>query len=972
MKRISLLDQDKKLIKFELKYCEDSFERSLSTGAEIITLKILSKDIKIRNGFYIFFYFNGKIKLLEIVNREECPDGIVCYAEFEGIKLRNNILRPFSTIKNVDELLDIILIDTDIKKGYVSESLANNVQGITVNENTSAYAILQMMIDIYDIEIEYETILENGNLISYLNVYENGGVGNKTYKRYVDGENLIIKSKEVDSTNRVSSLIVSGGNGVTISDIEWKKENGFPIDKALGEDFIIDPETKEEIGLIQGNFKSNSSDPSVIIWEAYNKLQEIKKPQVTYNCESVVITEAENVGDTVYIISDRLQDRVLEEARIENLKTSFSNPSKNTATFQNFKTIKSKIKDTTMENIIADSIQDTEEQIKDELTEADILIIKEYLTQLGLNESEIEELLKKWSSPGAGDDPISPPDNPDEYEPVYLTELTGGLYMGDKVEVLKNASNIEVPSDDPENPEDLDAYNKAIKYYNALSYQDSKGRDYYLNSRNSNVDKLISSNNKWKLSIIVNAIAMTSGVGVDPYILYALIAYNSEGDGDHKWYLDWQDEKDVERYGLIGIPVRIFGRKYNIPLGNGNDGSFIPSYDTLDPAKGKDKTVSNVKCNQNIYNQIKLGAKRFRNALEVSNYNIFFSILAYFHSQDAIFDEVYNYIGTRDKSKALIELGKYKADWITTNEYKERLCKVLSYYKIVDKQLPYAYDSNNKKIGLGVNAPAINPPDPGDENTIKYKVTVSSLNIRSGPDTTYEILGTFSYGDEVDVYNIKDGWAKIKYNNVYAYISAEYIEKVNGSNPQPPDTPSEYRKKIVEMAYKVLALGQAGKAWYSQTYRTRNWNNKVTIKGYGESSYLRYHLGEYGWDCSSLAETCYAYAGITSGFTWLSCSGGTIQSQAKKLGCSAWTFSSDKKCTKAKVGDLVMFAGTSKRPINVTGYTKSQLLNVTTHHVAIYVGNNEIIHARTYSKGIAKTKLTSDNTAFFISLNKLD
>ena len=69
MKRISLLDQDKKLIKFELEYCEDSFERSLSTGAEIITLKILSKDIKIRNGFYIFFYFNGKIKLLEIVNR---------------------------------------------------------------------------------------------------------------------------------------------------------------------------------------------------------------------------------------------------------------------------------------------------------------------------------------------------------------------------------------------------------------------------------------------------------------------------------------------------------------------------------------------------------------------------------------------------------------------------------------------------------------------------------------------------------------------------------------------------------------------------------------------------------------------------------------------------------------------------------------------------------------------------------------
>ena len=67
-----------------------------------------------------------------------------------------------------------------------------------------------------------------------------------------------------------------------------------------------------------------------------------------------------------------------------------------------------------------------------------------------------------------------------------------------------------------------------------------------------------------------------------------------------------------------------------------------------------------------------------------------------------------------------------------------------------------------------------------------------------------------------------------------------------------------------------------------------------------------------------------------------------------------------------------MFAGTGKKPIDVTGYSKSQLLSVYTHHVAAYVGNNEIIHARTYSKGIAKTKLTSDSTAFFISLNKLD
>ena len=206
--------------------------------------------------------------------------------------------------------------------------------------------------------------------------------------------------------------------------------------------------------------------------------------------------------------------------------------------------------------------------------------------QLGLHESEIEELLKKWEREEKEKPiPIPPPDNPEDYEPIYLTELNGGLYMGDKVEVLKKATNITDKDDE---------YYKAIQYYNTLAYQDSKGRDYYLNSMNSNVDKLMSADNEWKLSIIVKVIASTSRIGVDPQILYALIAYNSQGDGDYKWYLDWQNEKDVERYGLVGIPARIFGKKYNIPLGNGNDGSFVPSYDTLDPAKGKDKTVSNV------------------------------------------------------------------------------------------------------------------------------------------------------------------------------------------------------------------------------------------------------------------------------------------------------------------------------------------------------------------------------------------
>ena len=59
---------------------------------------------------------------------------------------------------------------------------------------------------------------------------------------------------------------------------------------------------------------------------------------------------------------------------------------------------------------------------------------------------------------------------------------------------------------------------------------------------------------------------------------------------------------------------------------------------------------------------------------------------------------------------------------------------------------------------------------------IKY-VDATTLNVRSGPDTTYEILTTYKYGQEVKVVNISEDkeWAKIKYNDEYAYVSNKYL-----------------------------------------------------------------------------------------------------------------------------------------------------------------------------------------------------
>ena len=68
--------------------------------------------------------------------------------------------------------------------------------------------------------------------------------------------------------------------------------------------------------------------------------------------------------------------------------------------------------------------------------------------------------------------------------------------------------------------------------------------------------------------------------------------------------------------------------------------------------------------------------------------------------------------------------------------------------------------------------------DKKEESTTQTKyVNATSLNVRSGPATTYEILSTYKYGQEVKVVSISvdKEWAKIKYNDGYAYVSNKYL-----------------------------------------------------------------------------------------------------------------------------------------------------------------------------------------------------
>lgn len=63
--------------------------------------------------------------------------------------------------------------------------------------------------------------------------------------------------------------------------------------------------------------------------------------------------------------------------------------------------------------------------------------------------------------------------------------------------------------------------------------------------------------------------------------------------------------------------------------------------------------------------------------------------------------------------------------------------------------------------------------------TTRYKCTANTiLNVRKEPNSSSQIIGTIQSNAIVDVYDISDGFARIKYKNQDAYISKKYIIKI--------------------------------------------------------------------------------------------------------------------------------------------------------------------------------------------------
>ena len=130
--------------------------------------------------------------------------------------------------------------------------------------------------------------------------------------------------------------------------------------------------------------------------------------------------------------------------------------------------------------------------------------------------------------------------------------------------------------------------------------------------------------------------------------------------------------------------------------------------------------------------------------------------------------------------------------------YNNKECYVSSRY--LDSKSSSSDNSNNNS----------------SNSTIKEtkEVNTDSLNVRTGPSTSYSKLGTLSKGTKVGVISESNGWSKILYNNKEAYVSSQYLSKISSGSTD--DNTSNTVKETKEVNTDSLNVRSGPSTSYSK------------------------------------------------------------------------------------------------------------------------------------------------------------
>lgn len=326
-------------------YFDDEYVQDLATGAETFTFSTLADSIQSQHlvvGNFIAFRYKNEYKLFNIINVEEEHTELFIknvYCEMASIELINEIVRPMKFSGTVRNFVNSVLRETSWQLGKIDAGFTETFD-LDLSDYKSVYSLLQEhIVGTFGAEISYRVVIKNNVIVGkYVDVYTQRGRDRGL--RFAYTKNLTSIKRTIDTSEIATALIGVGKNGITF------KELDLP-DKPAGQDFIASDSAYRLWNVnghhIMGVHKAETDSPQELLKLTRQALVERSVPKTSYEMKVELLNEEVEIGDTVRIVDHDFNPPIHLEGRVNQLKISQTDPTKNECVLANFKEIGSNI-----------------------------------------------------------------------------------------------------------------------------------------------------------------------------------------------------------------------------------------------------------------------------------------------------------------------------------------------------------------------------------------------------------------------------------------------------------------------------------------------------------------------------------------------------------------------------------------------------------------------------------------------------
>ena len=286
----------------------------------------------------------------------------------------------------------------------------------------------------------------------------------------------------------------------------------------------------------------------------------------------------------------------------------------------------------------------------------------------------------------------------------------------------------------------------------------------------------------------------------------------------------------------------------------------------------------------------------------------------------------------------------------------------------------------NRKIAVGVSIPAMAlalsaTSSFADSN--EGTVTADTLNVRSGPSTSYGITTKIYKGNKVQILETSNGWHKIKTSNgKIGWVSASYLTTSVVQQPSTDSSTSQTSYKATVNTDSLNMRKGAGTSYSIVTKLSRGTVVDVIESASNGWKKVKTSNGTTGWVSGSYLTTGVVEQPSTPSFNKVQA---VLDLANKQLGkpyvwgaegpnsfdCSGLVYYVYKnaagitlpRTSSSQYGAGVAVSKSNLQPGDLIFSSTDGTGKVT--HVSIYVGNGQMIHAPRTGKNVEKVSISN-------------